>query len=109
MLTTQALYEAYEAQLQPALRYSDAKTADAGFQNLLFKGTVTTYDDDCQSGVVYFLNSRYLRLKVHSDVWFKNMPFERPHGQDAMYAPILSYGNLVASNCKRLGKLTGRT
>ena len=37
ILSTQTLFEKYEALLQPNLRFTDTKTADAGFQNLLFK------------------------------------------------------------------------
>lgn len=109
ILTTQALFEKYESLLQPQLRFADPTTADAGFQNLLYKSAPIMYADYAQSGVMYFLNSKYLRLKVHSDVWFKPTPFEKPHGQDAKYSQILSYGNLTASNCKRLGKLTAKT
>jgi hypothetical protein len=108
-LTTQTLYEAYEALLQPQLRYTDANTADAGFQNLLHKGAPVTFDDACPSGVMYFLNNKYLRLVGHSDTWFKNTPFVRPTNQDAVFSQILCYGNLTVSNRARQGKLTART
>jgi hypothetical protein len=54
VLTTQTLYEKYEALLQPNLRYTDTKTADAGFQNLLFKASPVMYDVSCTSGVMFF-------------------------------------------------------
>jgi hypothetical protein len=47
VLTTQTLFEKYEALLQPQLRYTDTKTADAGFQNLLFKAAPVMYDVHC--------------------------------------------------------------
>jgi hypothetical protein len=47
LLTTQTLFEKYEALLQPQLRYTDTKTADAGFQNLLFKAAPVMYDVHC--------------------------------------------------------------
>lgn len=49
LLTTQTLFEKYEALLQPNLRYTDTKTADAGFQNLLFKAAPVMFDVDCTS------------------------------------------------------------
>lgn len=108
-LTTQTLFEKYEALLQPQLRFTDNKTADGGFQNLLFKTTPLMFDVYCQSGVVYLLNSKYLNLVGHSNVWFKNTPFQRPVNQDARFSQILAYGNLTVSNRSRQGKLTAKT
>ena len=109
VLTTQTLYEKYESLLQPQLRYTDAKTADAGFQNLLFKGAPVTYDVHCQSGTMYFLNSKYLTLVGHSGKWFAQTDFVRPENMDARYALIMCYGNLTCRNAAKQGKLTGRT
>ena len=57
VLTTQTLFEKYESLLQPQLRYTDAKTADAGFQNLLFKAALVAYDGHAPAGAVFFVNS----------------------------------------------------
>ena len=109
ILTTQTLYEKYEALLQPNLRYTDTKTADAGFQNLLFKAAPVTYDTGCTAGVMYFLNSKYLTLVGHSGKWFSQTEFVRPENLDAKYALIMCYGNLTVRNCAKQGKLTAKT
>jgi len=109
ILTTQTLFEKYESLLTPNLRYADTKTADAGFQNLLFKATPIMYDTACTAGVVYFLNSKYLKLVGHSDKWFSQTEFIRPENMDARYALIMCYGNLVCSNRAKQGKLTAKT
>ena len=109
ILTTQTLFEKYESLLQPQLRYTDTKTADAGIQNLLFKSAPIMYDVHCNAKTMYFLNSKYLKLVGHSDKWFAQTDFVRPENQDARFALILSYGNLVCSNRKKQGKLTNRT
>jgi len=109
VLTTQTLFEKYESLLQPQLRYTDAKTADAGFQNLLFKSAPVTYDVHCQSGTMYFLNSKYLTLVGHTGKWFAQTDFVRPENLDARYALIMCYGNLTCRNAAKQGKLTGRT
>ena len=109
VLTTQTLYEKYESLLQPQLRYTDTKTADAGFQNLLFKAAPVTYDVHCTAGVVYFLNSKYLTLVGHSGKWFSQTEFVRPENLDAKYALIMCYGNLTCRNAKKQGKLTAKT
>jgi hypothetical protein len=109
ILTTQTLFEKYESLLQPQLRYTDTKTADAGFQNLLFKSAPIMYDTHCTAGVMYFLNSKYIKLVGHSDKWFAQTDFVRPENQDARFALIMCYGNLVVSNRKKQGKLTAKT
>jgi hypothetical protein len=109
VLTTQTLFEKYESLLQPQLRYTDTKTADAGFQNLLFKAAPVTYDVHCAAGVVYFLNSKYLTLVGHSGKWFAQTDFVRPENLDARYALIMCYGNLTCRNAAKQGKLTAKT
>ncbi|NBO55745.1 MAG: phage major capsid protein [Actinobacteria bacterium] len=109
ILTTQTLFEKYEALLQPQLRYTDTKTADAGFQNLLFKSAPVMYDVHCTAGVVYFLNTKYLTLVGHSGKWFTQTEFVRPENLDARYALIMCYGNLTCRNRAKQGKLTAKT
>ena len=109
VLTTQTLYEKYESLLQPQLRYTDTKTADAGFQNLLFKAAPVTFDVACTAQTMYFLNSKYLTLVGHSGKWFSQTEFVRPENLDARYALIMCYGNLTVRNAKKQGKLTAKT
>jgi hypothetical protein len=109
LLTTQTLFEKYEALLQPNLRYTDTKTADAGFQNLLFKASPVMYDVSCTAGVMFFLNTKYLTLVGHSAKWFQQTEFIRPEDLDARYALIMCYGNLTCRNRKKQGKLTAKT
>lgn len=109
VLTTQTLFEKYESLLQPQLRYTDTKTANSGFQNLLFKSAPVVYDVHCPSGVVFFINSKYISLVGHSEKWFANTPFVRPENMDARYALIMCYGNLTIRNREKQGKLTAKT
>ena len=102
-------YEAYEALLSSQIRYTDTDLADGGFQNLMFKGAPITFDSTCPANEMYFLNTKYIQLVGHSDVWFKPTPFVRPTNQDAVYSQILSYGNLTISNRARQGRLHGIT
>ena len=106
IISDQDEYEAYEALLQPQLRYTDSRVADAGFQNLLFKGAPVTYDSDTNLDTkMYFLNTKYIRLVAHTETWFQTTPFVRPTNQDARYAQILCYGELTTSNRARQGLL----
>jgi len=114
IITGQALWEKYESLLQPSQRFQDPKAASAGFENLMYKSAPVLWDEHIGGATpvtdrMYFLNSKFLKLKVHSDVWFKPTPFEKPHGQDAKYSQILCYGNLVTNNRRFLGVLTNKS
>ena len=110
IISDQDEYEKYESLLQPNLRYTSAEVADAGFQNLLFKGAPCTYDAGSDvAGKMFFLNTKYLRLVAHSETWFQPTPFVRPTNQDARYAQILCYGELTCSNRALQGMLYGLT
>ena len=109
-ITGQNQYEAYEALLVDQIRYTDTEMADGGFQNLLFKGCPLTFDGTLAGeGKLYFLNTKYLQLVAHSDVWFKPTPFVRPTNQDAVYSQLLCYGELTTSNRARQGFMYGIT
>ena len=109
LMTTQTLFEKYESLLQPALRFTDTKYADMGFQNMLFKAAPVMYDVHSTAGVFYFLNTKYLTLVGHSDKWFQQTEFIRPENMDARYALIMCYGNLTCRNRAKQGKLTAKT
>ena len=109
ILTTQTLFEKYEALLVPQLRFTDTRTADAGFQNLLFKAAPVAYDVHAPAGTMFFLNSKYLTLVGHSQKWFAQTAFVSPEDVDAKYALIMCYGNLTCRNAKKQGKLTAKT
>ena len=109
-ITGQAQYEAYEALLDQNIRYTDTEVADAGFQNLMFKGCPITFDGTLAGeGKLYFLNTKYLQLVAHSDVWFKPTPFVRPTNQDSVFSQLLCYGELTTSNRARQGYMYGIT
>ena len=109
IITTQALYEKYESLLESQIRYTDTDVADGGFQNLLFKGAPVTFDNAATAGQMMFLNTKYLQLVAHSDVWFKPTPFVRPTNQDAVFSQLLCYGQLTCSNRARQGYMFGAT
>ena len=110
IITGQTQYETYEGLLEGQIRYTDTDMADGGFQNLLFKGCPVTFDGTLAGeGKMYMLNTKYLQLVAHSDVWFKPTPFVRPTDTDAVYSQILCYGNLTTSNRARQAYLYGIT
>lgn len=107
IVTDQTEYEAYEAKLQPDMRYSDNQLADAGFENLAFKGSKMVFDEQCNDGIMYFLNPDVMGIRVHKDAKFTVTEEQRPVDQDAFVKQILWMGNVVTKAALRLGKLTG--
>lgn len=109
ILTTQTLYEKYEALVAAKLQLEDTKMGDAGFQNLMFKGAPVAFSDEVTAGEWINLNMQYIHLVSLSNVWFTPSALQQPTNQDAFYQHILCYGNMSVSNPSRQGKLTGAT
>ncbi len=83
------------------MRYTDTDMADAGFQNLMFKGAPITFDKYVPAGDMYYLNMKYVTLAKLDDVWFSPSEFLQPTNADVKYKHIRCYGNLVFSNLSR--------
>ncbi len=109
IITTQSVYEFYEALLQPDQRFQNTDMADGGFLNLEFKGQPIVWDEACTAQDVYMVNTNYLQLRAHSKRNFATRPFITPANQDAKVAQILWMGQMTGSNCRRQGKLTSVT
>lgn len=109
IITTQNIFELYEALMESNIRYTNTVMGDAGFQNLMFKGAPMVFDRDCTAEAMYFLNVKYLTLAKLNNVWFDVSDWLVPVNQDVKYKNIKLYGNLVPSNCARQGVLQGIT
>jgi hypothetical protein len=117
IVTTQTQFEKYEALLTSfnsvvSLQTNSEgtkKLGDAGFQALEFKGVPIVWDENCNSGVMYFLNTDHMKLVVHSQANFATTDFVKPENQDARVAQILFMGNLTCDRRKSFAKLTGLT
>jgi hypothetical protein len=106
LLTSQTVYEYYENSLTDLIRYGDSRSGDQGFTELLFKRTPIIWDP--QIGItdeIYFINTKYFQLVIHSDGDFVTTDFVEPDNQAAKVAKILWAGNLEATNRRRLGTL----
>lgn len=93
----------YWASLQALQRFTDEKSASAGFQTLKFMGADVVYDGGfsgtAPSSHMYFLNTNYLKFRPHRD---RNMVPLNPDrfsvNQDAMVKLIGWAGNMTCSN-----------
>lgn len=109
IMTTQTVHEAYEATMTPQIRYASLEKADTKFKDLEFAGAKVRFDDDCTSGVSYFLDSDFIHLYVSESRNFVYNEFVRPPDQDAKVAQFLVGLEVGTSNRRMLGKVTGQS
>lgn len=120
IVTTQTLYESYEGLFTQTLISGGGanfvtqsegmkRASDGGFQSQNFKGVPVVWDELCNSGVMYFLNTKHMKLTAHQDANFKTTDFVKPENQDARTAQILFMGNLTCNRRKSFYKLTAKT
>ncbi len=88
-------------------RSTSNETAAAGMINLLFKNAPVVFDRDCTADVMYFLNSNAVELVIESSMNFvMGSPIE-PENQAALVSKMLAMLQVVVTDRRRLGKLTG--
>jgi len=109
LVTTATVHGYYEGSLVAQQRYTSMGAGNSAFSNLMFKTAPVIFDNDCTSGVMYFLNSDILELAVSSDTNFVLSEWVKPSDQDAKVAQILVGLELITTNRRKLGKLTGIT
>ena len=108
-ITTRTVWNKFYATRLPLERLMNTSTGSAGFQNITFNGIPVIWDQYCDSGVLYMLNSNYWNLTVHEKVDFTTTDFIRPSNQMVKVAFILWRGNQTTDNRRRLGKLSSIT
>lgn len=107
IITDQATFEAFEDLFVTRTRYEDEKTANAGFQNISFKGIPVTFDRDCPAGTMVFLNTQYLEMVFHTETMMRATPFYRPQDRDMRTSNVLTYGEFIVTSRRHQGALTG--
>jgi hypothetical protein len=102
ILTTQALWNKWWERAQPAQRFaaneSGNRMAGLGFGAINFNGADVVVDSHCQSGYVYFINTKFVKLVVHSKRLFAPTGWKYPINQDAAVQQLLFAGELVVSS-----------
>lgn len=73
IFTTRAIYLNYENVLTPQQRYTSASSKDPETE-LLFSSTPIYWDNFCNSGKMYFLNSKFMNVDCVTDSLFYQDP-----------------------------------
>ena len=110
-VTTRTVFEGFEGLLLANERFTDKSSGEGAFKNevLKFKGCKLSYDNDCPSGNLYFLNPKFLKLVYKTGAWMKAQPAIRPANQTADIIVIRTMANLFTTNPRRLGVVTAIT
>ncbi len=109
MLTTQTLYEAYQARLTPVERLVNANKGDLEFEHLAFAGKPVFFSENLASGLWLGLNTKYLRLRINKNMKFKNQPFVREPGGIKKSSVVELMCQLTCTRPASQFKLTGMT
>lgn len=98
-----------EAIAEGKAQYANPKLADLGYQALKFQGIDVIYDANCPSGKIYGLNTKYLKLYIHTNYNFKMGNFIEPANQDILVAKLRLYAQLTTNRAASCWVLDGVT
>ena len=101
ILGSHGLFLKYLGLLQPGMQFSDARVADAGFQNLTYMKRPVIVDDQIPTTPLhrmFFLNLKYFTFYASSKRKFMFVPFQRVPGTDTVQGAILFAGALACTS-----------
>lgn len=101
-------FSLYKKSVQAIKRITTEKVqiGDASFRALEYEGVPVVHDAFCPAGHMYFLNTNYLKMRVHEDADFARDEERLPLNMDARAYPIIFQGNLTCSNRNLQGVIT---
>jgi hypothetical protein len=109
ILTEQTVFEFYEAEAEDIQRINDSSAANLGFQTFRYKGANMYYSPQCPTGYIYFLNLKYLKLKIDSKADFDMTEWKVIPNQLDRVAQVVSRMELVSRNNRMQGLIGGIT
>lgn len=109
IVTTSAIWSLYQLATTNVARLVDSRVGTLGYKTLDFRGIPVGWDYNCPAGNMYFINSRYIFLRILRGGEFVTSSWERVQGQLADYCTMHVYGQLTTNNRGKLGVLTSIT
>ena len=109
LLTTQTVFEYYEAEAEDLRNITNTSAAELGFQSFRYKGANMYFSPQCPAGYMYFLNLKYLKMKIDSKADFDMTEWKYvPNALDRV-AQVVTRLELVCRNCRMQGLLASIT
>lgn len=112
MIGDNTYYSYYLASLQGNQRFTNAKLAEGGFENVRFMGCDVTFDGGVGGGLssgsklFYVLNTNYIHFRPHKNAYFVPAEADRYSvNQLAMVKLIHFAGNMTVSNSRLQGRI----
>lgn len=105
-ITTQTVYEAYQARLTPFERFTNKSKGDLEFDSLTFANKPVVFSFAAQSGTWLGLNTKYLRFRINKHMNFLQQPFVRGEGKQYKSAIVQTMCQLTTTRPKSQFKLT---
>jgi len=109
IVSTHDFFAMYWESLQDLQRYAEAGTATAGFRALKYVDADVIYDSNSNFATtgekMFFLNTDYLEVVVHSQANWTQADQKVPTNQDAVIIPVFWQGNMCVSNRSLQGVL----
>lgn len=109
ILTTQTVFEYYESDASDRQRIVNDDAAKLGFRTFAYKGANMYYSPQTPSGKMYFLNLKYLKLKMDKKADFDMTDWKAIPNQLDRVAQIVCRLELVCRNCRMQGVLDSIT
>lgn len=100
-----SFFETSQVSIKRYASDSGPTKGNAGFTSLMYKGAKVIFDggSGIPSAHMYFLNTDYLKMKVHPDANLSVLEDSKPYNQDASVIPVLWMGNMTISNRRLQG------
>ena len=99
IVTTQSIWNLWWDRAQPSQRFNAGdernNMASIGFDSLVFNGADVVVDSNVPSGQVFMLNTRWMKMIVHTNRMWTFTDWKYPTNQDAMIGQLLWAGELV--------------
>ncbi len=111
IITTHAIGGDFEALFEGGtyLRLSSGDSNELDGTNPMFRGAEVIMDRDCGSGLMYMLQSKYLKFKVQEGLNFAKTPFREPANQLARNSFVVLSSQLTSNNRRRQGVIYNLT
>ena len=68
-----------------------------------------SYDNDCPTGIMYMCNPQFLKLAYAKGHWYKGHPAVEPANQTVRVFKVHAIANMISTNNRMLGAITGIT
>jgi len=112
IICRQSIYDQLWWLVQPQQRFLGERHADlanVGFEGINFDGAAVVVDMHCPEGVIYGINTDYVKMVLNKDRNFFFTDWVRPVNSDQRVGQILTIGNLIVQAPRYCFKFTNLT